>query len=200
MPETDPRPGDRLKVAAVGLRSRASEKLGDLWWWFLLRGLLAGALGLAALVWPGTSLTVLAGLVGLYCLLDGLAGLVAALRGADSGTTWLTTLAGLAAGAVLLFWPGVTLRAFLMAFGAWALVTGASHIIAARGRREGEEQGTTVTLGVLVAVFGLVLVVWPGTGVVTIAWVIAAAAFVIAALLVFIALRLRRLQERLARA
>lgn len=198
MPDSNTRPGRQLEAVAAGLRSRASEKLGDLWWWFLLRGALAGALGLGALLWPSASLTVLARLVGLYCLVDGAASLVAVLRGAEPGATWLTIIAGLAAGAVLLLWPGVPLRGFLLAFGGWAILTGASHVLAARGRGEDGEAATTTTLGWLLAGFGLVLVLWPGTGVVAIAWVIALAALMTAALLLFVALRLRRLQGRVA--
>jgi uncharacterized membrane protein HdeD (DUF308 family) len=192
--------GDRLEAAAARLRSTADEKLGDLWWWFLVRGALAGALGVAALVWPSASLGVLARLAGIYCLLDGVASLVAAVRGADAKATWPTTFAGLAAGAVLLFWPGLPLRGFLVAFGGWALFTGASQVRAARGRDADEEGGATTTLGWLLAGFGLVLMLWPGTGVVAIAWVIALAALAIAGFLLFVAQRLRRLQAHVSRA
>jgi uncharacterized membrane protein HdeD (DUF308 family) len=117
---------------------------------------------------------------------------------AERGATWLTILAGLAAGGGLLLWPGVPLRGFLLVFGGWAILTGASHVLAARGRGQDGEAATTTTLGWLLAGLGLVLVLWPQTGVVAIAWVIALAALVTAALLLFIAVRLRRLQGRVA--
>lgn len=197
MTAEDPRPGERLRAAAAGVRSRAGQKLGDLRWWLLVRSGLAAALGVAALFWPGASLGALVGLVGLYCLLDGLGAVAAAVRGADAETAWPAAVAGLVAGGVLLFWPGLTVRIFLVAFGAWALFTGGSHVVAARRKASAEREATSA-FGWVLAGLGGVLVLWPGTGVVTIAWVIALVAFAIAAVLFFVARRLGRLEERLA--
>ena len=87
-----------------------------------------------------------------------------------------------------------------MFFGAWALFTGISQIIAAR-RADADftERSPMTTVGRILAVIGLVLIVWPGTGVVTISWVIAIALLLIAGLLIFLALRLKRLKERVAK-
>jgi uncharacterized membrane protein HdeD (DUF308 family) len=52
-------------------------------------------------------------------------------------------------------------------------------------------------IGWLVAAVGLLLIVWPGTGVVAIGWLIAIAALVVGGLLIFVARRLKRLKERL---
>ena len=51
-------------------------------------------------------------------------------------------------------------------------------------------------MGAVVTVVGLVLLIWPGTGVVVISWIIALAALLFAALLIFLALRLQRLKKR----
>jgi uncharacterized membrane protein HdeD (DUF308 family) len=51
-------------------------------------------------------------------------------------------------------------------------------------------------MGGAVAVVGLVLLIWPGTGVVAISWIIALAALMLAALMIFLALRLKRLKKR----
>jgi uncharacterized membrane protein HdeD (DUF308 family) len=48
----------------------------------------------------------------------------------------------------------------------------------------------------VVTVVGLVLLIWPGTGVVVISWIIALAALLFAALLIFLALRFQRLKKR----
>ena len=56
-----------------------------------------------------------------------------------------------------------------MVFGGWALFTGVSHILAARRANvEDTNRGLTTTMGGAVAVVGLVLLIWPGTGVVAI--------------------------------
>jgi uncharacterized membrane protein HdeD (DUF308 family) len=76
----------------------------------------------------------------------------------------------------------------LTVFGGWALFTGVSHILAARRANiEDTDRGLTTTMGGAVAVIGLVLLIWPGIGVVAISWIIALAALLIAALLIFLA-------------
>lgn len=168
-------------------------RLGDVWWTFMLRGAFAGALGICALVWPTVSVEILIRLVGLYCLVDGAVGLVGALRTSDRPYL-LQAIFGVVVGLVLLFWPGATARVLLMVFGAWALITGISQIVAARALpAEDPERGLRTTLGGIAAVVGLVLLFWPGTGIVTISWAIAIAALTVAAILIFLALRLKRL-------
>jgi uncharacterized membrane protein HdeD (DUF308 family) len=174
-----------------------SAKLGDIWWAFMLRGMFAAVLGMCALIWPTPSFTILTRMVGLYCLADGLPGLAGALRASDRGTYLLQAVASLVVGGFLLFWPSTSARTLLMVFGGWALFTGVSHILAARRANvEDTDRGLMTTMGGAVGVVGLVLLIWPGTGVVAISWFIALAALLLAALLIFLALRLKRLKKR----
>jgi len=189
---------EQLRSIAVGARSRVSDRLADIWWAFMLRGVFAGLLGMGALFWPTPSFTILTRLVGLYCLADGLSGLVGALRAFDRGTYLLQAVVSLVVGGVLLFLPSVSARALLMVFGGWALFTGISHVLAARRNNDKNiDGGLMSSIGGALAVVGLVLVVWPGIGVVTISWIIALAALVLAALMIFLALLLKRFKTRL---
>jgi uncharacterized membrane protein HdeD (DUF308 family) len=154
-------------------------------------------LGICALIWPTLTLTILTRMVGLYCLADSLPGLVGALRASDRGTYLLQAVVSVAVGGFLLFWPSTSVRTLLMVFGGWALFTGVSHILAARRANvEDTDRGLMTTMGGAVAVVGLVLLIWPGTGVVAISWIIALVALLFAALLIFLALRLKRLKKR----
>jgi uncharacterized membrane protein HdeD (DUF308 family) len=122
--------------------------------------------------------------------------LVGALRASDRGTYLLQAVVSLVVGGVLLFLPSASARTLLMVFGGWALFTGVSHILAAR-RANVEDTGRGLTtMGGALAVAGVVLLIWPGTGVVAISWIIALAALLLAALLIFLALRLKRLKKR----
>ena len=186
-----------LGSIAAGIQSRVSGKLGDIWWAFMLRGVFAGVLGIFALIWPTPTFTILTRMIGLYCLLDGLPGLVAALWAFDRGTYLPQAVVSLVVGGFLLFWPSTSARTLLMVFGGWALFTGVSHIVAAhRANVEGADRGLMTTIGGAVAVVGLVLLIWPGTGVIAISWIIALVALLLAALLIFLALRLKRLKKR----
>jgi uncharacterized membrane protein HdeD (DUF308 family) len=100
-------------------------------------------------------------------------------------------------GGFLLFWPSTSARTLLMVFGGWALFTGVSNILAARRANvEDSNRSLMTTMGGAVALVGLVLLIWPGTGVVAISWIIAVAALLLATLLIFLALRLKRFKKR----
>lgn len=188
---------ERVRAVGLELRGQVSGKLGDVWWAFMLRGVFAGTLGIFVLFWPTASFTVLTRVVGLYCLADGLSGLLGASR-VNRGPYLPQVVASLLVGGVLLFWPGTSVRTLLMVFGAWALFTGVSQIVAARRANVDDTgRGLMTSIGGTVAVIGLVLLIWPGSGVVAISWFIAFAALLFAALLIFLALRLKRLQERI---
>jgi uncharacterized membrane protein HdeD (DUF308 family) len=188
---------ERLRFLAAGAQTRVSSKLGDIWWAFMLRGVFAGMLGICALIWPTLSFTILTRLVGLYLLADGLPALLGALRASASGTYLVQAIVSLVAGGVLLVLPSASARTLLMVFGGWALFTGVSHILAARRANvEDTDRGPMTTMGAVVTVVGLVLLIWPGTGVVALSWIIALAALLFAALLIFLALHLKRLKKR----
>lgn len=156
-------------------------------------------LGICALIWPTLSLGILVSLVGLYLLADGVAGLVAAWRASERGPQLLQGVVGIVVGTVLLFWPGASVRTLLVVFGAWTVFFGITQIIeACRLAPEDTDRGSLTGIGAIATVAGLVLIFWPGTGVVTIAWAIAVAALVVAALLIFLALCLKRLGTRVA--
>jgi uncharacterized membrane protein HdeD (DUF308 family) len=188
--------GGELRAAAGRVQTKVSDKLGDVWWFFLLRGLVAVALGLCALFWPSSSLGVLLRLVGVYCLVDGIIGLVGALRGAERSSV-LPAVIGLAIGVVLLAWPSATSRTLMMLFGVWALIVGVGQIMAAR-RATSDESLVEVrrTVGIIAVILGIVLLVWPGAGVVTVAWLIGIVALLVGALLIFLATRVKRLRGR----
>ena len=130
-----------LGSLAAGMQSRVSDKLGDIWWAFMLRGLFAGVLGIFALIWPTPTLTILTRMIGLYCLADGLPGLVGVLRTSDRGTYLLQAVVSLVVGGFLLFWPSTSVRTLLRVFGGWALFTGGSNILAARRANVQEATG-----------------------------------------------------------
>jgi uncharacterized membrane protein HdeD (DUF308 family) len=192
-----PTENERLQAAAAGLQSRVSGKMGNVWWTFMLRGLLALGLGVCALIWPKLTLGLLVSLVGIFALLDGAAGLISGIRGRDLQAYLVPALVSLAVGAVLLFWPGVTVKLLLIILGIWALLHGVNLFLAGRGADQNDpNRGLLLTIGLVLAVIGLVLIVWPGAGAVTISWLVAALAFVVGTMLVFLALRLRQVKLR----
>lgn len=107
------------------------------WWVLTLRSMIAVLFGLAALIWPGTTLTALALLFGAYALVDGVRALIASLRQHDRQRFdhwWILLLKGLvgiAIGGLTFLWASVTTLALLERIVAWAILTGVLEVVAA---------------------------------------------------------------------
>jgi len=189
---------ERARAAAAAVRTGVSDKLGSVWWSFLLRGAFAVALGLFALFWPSKSMGILVLAVGLYCIADGLTGLAAAIRYPELREQLVQALIVVGLGAVLLLWPGATLRFLLVLLGAAALLAGVGQVITAfRLPADDPERGMILIIGSAAALVGLAVAVWPAGGVTVISWVIGIAAILLGALLIYIGSRFKRLGARL---
>jgi uncharacterized membrane protein HdeD (DUF308 family) len=138
-----------------------------------VRGILALAVGIIALAWPGV--TVL-GLVILFAVYAFIAAGLEATRAFSSPSAGpvaghlLLGLADLAAGVIALTWPGPTALVLVLIVASWAAAAGLVEIAAAF--RAGEPAGTRTLfiLGGLVSVaFGVALFAHPGMGAVALA-------------------------------
>ena len=176
-------------------REALSARLGGLWWTFLLRGILAAGVGIAALFWPTGSISLLLSLVGFLLILDGgLTLLGFGRRGPASGVGVGAVLIGL----ILLIWPeGIARFAFFL-LGAFALITAIGSLLAWRQMPEWEpERGTARNAGFVALVVALVFIFWPGSGLVALGWAIAFASLVVSAVMFWLAARFRNANERL---
>lgn len=175
------------------------QLLARYWWAVALRGVLAAAFGVVALIWPDITLRVLVLLFGFYALLDGLLALGAALAGGRrvaSRRGWLVVegVAGVATGVFTFVWPGITTLVLLYLIAAWAIVTGLLEIAAAVVlRRELRGEWLLALTGIVSVAFGVFLVARPEQGAIAVVWVIGVYAIVFGVALVALALRLRQL-------
>jgi uncharacterized membrane protein HdeD (DUF308 family) len=137
------------------------------------RGILALAVGIMALAWPGVTVLALVILFAVYAFIA--AGLEAT-RAFTSRTAGpvighlLLGLVDMAAGVVALVWPGPTALVLVLIVATWAVIAGVLEFAAAF--RHSETAGTRALflLGGLVSVaFGLVLFAHPAVGAVTLA-------------------------------
>ena len=177
--------------------SREHLPTGQIWWVFILRGVFAAVLGVFALIWPTLTLEILVLFVGAYLIADGVMGLVVAWRRAAPSGRLLQPALSVVIGLLVVLWPSQSARTLFMVLGAGALFIGISYVIAARqyavdamGRR------LMTTGGIIAGVLGVILIVWPGAAVVTVSWIIAAAALLMAAVMIFLGVRLRQLRAR----
>jgi uncharacterized membrane protein HdeD (DUF308 family) len=165
------------------------------WWLIALRGALAILFGVIALVVPGATILALVLLFSAYMLVDAGFSFYAAYRAGRSGGRWglmtLHGLAGLAAAGIALVWPGITVAAFVLLIGAWAIVVG-SLLIAAAFRNDDSKGRVWFGLGGAVSMlYGFIMVVAPLLGAIVLTWWLGAFALVFGGLLLVLAFRLR---------
>jgi uncharacterized membrane protein HdeD (DUF308 family) len=139
----------------------------------IVRGILALAVGIMALAWPGVTVLALVILFAVYAFIA--AGLEAtrAFGSAHAGPVaghLLLGLADLAAGVIALTWPGPTALVLVLIVASWAAVAGVIEIAAAF--RVGERAGTRALFilgGLASAAFGVALFARPGMGAIALA-------------------------------
>lgn len=167
--------------------------VGGIWWVFMLRGVLAAVLGVTALIWPTLTINILVLFVGAYLIADGVMGLVVASRRGASPGRWLQPAVSVLVGLLLVFWPGESARTLFVVLGAAALFIGISQVISARRFGiDAMDRQLMTTAGVAAGILGVVLIFWPGVAVVTLSWIIAACALLVAAVLIFLGVRFKR--------
>jgi uncharacterized membrane protein HdeD (DUF308 family) len=164
------------------------------WWALLLRGIAAVLFGLAALFWPGLTLFVLIVFFGAYALVDGLFGIVAGIRG-SGGRRWLLVAEGalgVLAGLVAFFWPGITALVLLYVIAAWAILTGILKVVMAISlRREIENEWLMILSGGLSVLFGVILAVLPGVGLLSLVWLVGIYALIFGVALIALGFEVR---------
>lgn len=167
------------------------------WWLFISRGIVAVLFGLAAILFPGITLNLLVLLVGAFFFADGVLAIVSSLGTRRVvGHWWVSLLEGVAGvliGVLAVIWPGTTLIAMVYMIAAWATVTGFFEIVAAVHLRRIISGEWFLGLGgVISLLFGFLLFVSPGTGAVTLVWILGAYAIFFGILLLLLGFKLKK--------
>src|SRR6476646_9033732 len=157
------------------------------WKWFLVRGVIALALGIGAIVFPLSAVFAFTMLFAAYCFIDGIASLVAGVRGArEPGHRWgalvFSGIVGVLIGILFLLMPLVATITYaflvLLMLAAWAIVTGGLEIAAAiRLRKEIEGEWLLGLSGAISVVLGIAVIAlvipYPAASILSAAWLIA---------------------------
>jgi uncharacterized membrane protein HdeD (DUF308 family) len=173
-----------------------NESLLRSWWVPALRGVIAIAFGVLALMWPGLTLLALVSLFAAYALLTGAISVFGAVRNRKSDDEWwlllLLGMVGIGAGVVALIHPGLTTLVLVLLIGANALVTGVLDIAAAiRLRRAMRGEWLLVLSGITSIVFGVLVFLFPAAGALALVWMISLYALITGVLLLAVSFRLR---------
>jgi len=175
------------------------------WGWFMLRGVLALMLGVGAIAFPGSTVFAFTMVFAVYCFVDGVASLVAGVRGArEPGHRWgaliFSGMVGILIGILFLLMPIVSTVTYasviLLLLAGWSIITGILEIIAAiRLRKEIEGEWLLGISGAISVLFGIAVITlvlpYPAASILSAAWLIAFFAFGTGIVLIAQALRLR---------
>ena len=177
----------------------AGTQLTKMRWALGLNGLLAVAVGVVILVWPGISLFALTILFGVYALATGVVGLYYSFSAEANGERgWLvfSSLLGIAVGILVLVWPDISELALLYVIGAYAIVLGIVAVVGAFWLPiDGGDTALLILSGLVSILFGVVMFAKPGDGALVTLALIAAFALVTGITELIVAIGGKRLAE-----
>lgn len=169
--------------------------LAQNWWAVALRGVFGILFGLVALFLTGPTILSLVLFFSAYMLVDGVFGIIAAVRAARQGERWglliLEGILDIAVGVIAFLIPGLTVIVFVLLLAAWSLVSG-GLMLGASFRLSKEHGRWWLALGGIVSiVFGVLLAIAPVIGAVVLTWWLGAYALMFGIALLVLAFKLR---------
>jgi uncharacterized membrane protein HdeD (DUF308 family) len=174
--------------------------LAENWWAIAIRGLLGVLFGVVALILTGATILSIVLVFAAYLLVDGIFAIVAAVRAARRHDRWgMLTFEGIVnivTAAIAVVWPGLTVFAFALIMGAWAIVTGALVLGAAFRLNIQHGRWWLLLSGAASLAFGVLLIVAPLAGAIVLTWWLGAYALVFGLALLVLAFRLRSRRSR----
>ena len=172
-----------------------STLLARNWWAVVLRGVAAIVFGLIALFVPGAVLLTLALFFAAYLLVDGVLGIIAAVRAASHHDRWglllFEAIVNIVVGVVAAVFPAAAVFGFVLLVAVWALVTGVLVIVAAFRLHVSHGRWWLVFAGVVSVVWGVLLLIAPLMGAVVLTWWLGAYAILFGIMLLVLGFRLR---------
>jgi uncharacterized membrane protein HdeD (DUF308 family) len=168
-----------------------------IWVFAIVRGVLAIIFGLIALFAPIATAIVLAILIGVFAIVTGVFDIIEAIRHRGSSSMVLRIVLGAVSilfGILVLIWPGISLAILVIMVGVWAIVTGILQVMSSVRHRAIPDSGWVwgIIGGALTILFGIVVLIWPRTGVVAIIWIIGIWAVVWGITLIVLGVQLRK--------
>ena len=151
-------------------------RLGRHWGWLLFFGVLMVVAGIFAVAWPGPTVLVLAVLFGIQILVSGIFSFINAFAADESGgmRVWnvILGLLGIVIGLYAIRHIIVSVVALALLIGIYWVAYGIAQIYTAIAHREAPHRGWLGFIGALSVIAGIVVIMWPGLSLVTLAFVL----------------------------
>lgn len=139
-----------------------------IWDFILFRGILALVVGIIFIAIPNIAINTLCVLLGIFLLINGLAGLLKAVKmDAGKGLFLIYGFICLAAGVVVLTKPAFLKDLITIAFAIWVLLSGGHQLVKVYKSKHGPilARILTVLVGVISIVFAMAILFHPDIGI-----------------------------------
>jgi uncharacterized membrane protein HdeD (DUF308 family) len=192
---------ERISSLSASLSSNTAAGFPSLakkiWIFAVIRGALAIIFGLIALFAPIATSIALAIVIGVFAIVTGVFDIIEAIRHRGSSSMVLRIVLGAVSilfGILVLVWPGISLAILVIMVGVWAIITGVLQLMSSVRHRAVPDSGWVwgIIGGALSILFGVVVLIWPGTGLVAIIWIIGIWAVVWGIILIVLGVKLRK--------
>jgi len=170
------------------------------WWVFLIGGIASVIFGVLAFINPGIALLVLSMFFAAAVLVDGIFNIVGSVQNREKDGWWVMLLMGilgLVVGGYALLNPPVSIMAFVFLVAFQAILLGVFLVMLGyKVRKATTREWIPYLAGALSILFGVLVLVNPALGGVSIVYVIAAWAIVIGAFKILFGFKVKNLPER----
>lgn len=184
-------------------RLAASNAVGAVWWYFLIRGLLILAAGIFVLLNPDQTAVFFAQVVGVLVLIDGILAIVAGVMGRAKSRLWSLARGAITVslGLFVVMKPeliaSLAMKTVFFIIGPIVILSGIFEIVrTVRARRESREGVGSFLSGILAVAIGVLLIVAPIFYGLFLIRLLAIGAILFAVVLLFLALRFRKLAKK----
>ena len=185
----------------TGMRGDPADvvaRVGRHWGWLLAFGIITVGIGIAALVWPGRTLVVVAVLFGIQLIVMGIFRFAAAIASDDltGGRRVLLALLGVLSLIIGLYAVRhifITLLALALLLGIFWIVSGAVELFMALSHPEMPHRGWNAVMGIISVVAGIVLLAYPGISLLVLAVLVSVWLLIFGAMQIGLAFRVRSL-------
>jgi len=169
--------------------------LAQNWWAFTLRGIIGVLFGLVAFFLPGTVMLSLALLFGIYLVVDGIFGIISAIRAARRRERWglllVEGILNIIMGVIALLFPVAAVLLFVFVTAAWALLTGGLMLGSAFSLHASHGRWWLAFGGIVSLLWGIALVIAPLIGAIVLTWWLGVYAIVFGIMLLMLSFQLR---------
>jgi uncharacterized membrane protein HdeD (DUF308 family) len=186
--------------ATGGIAASARTMCKRAWWVFLVSGIAGIVFGVIALISPGIALFTLALFFAAWLFVDGIVNAIGGIQHRDKDGWWLLLLIGIlgiVAGGYALLNPPVAMSVFVLVVAFDAMLLGV--LLLALGwkiRHQTRHEWFLYVTGALSLLFGVLVVMNPQVGSVSIVWAIGIWAIATGVLKLMFAFSVRNLPER----